>query len=231
MSLAGHLYRLQQVDLELQGRQQELTEVNHKLRDNRALVDAQSRLDTLKAQLDEERKRQRSSEWELEDLQEKVRQITGKLYGGTTKNPKELMNLEIELKGFKSQIKPKEDALLRLMSQVEDIEARTGAAGEELDRLKREWEERQQTLGLRKGELETALAELGAKRDRLVQQVTPQALAIYERTRQARGEAVAKVERGDCRGCHITVPTSQWQKAKAGELIQCSSCGRILYLE
>jgi len=231
MSLAGHLYRLQQVDLELQGRQQELTEVNHKLRDNRALVAAQSRLDTLKAQLDEERKRQRSSEWELEDLQEKVRQITGKLYGGTTKNPKELMNLEIELKGFKSQIKPKEDALLRLMSQVEDIEARTGAAGEELDRLKREWEERQQTLGLRKGELETALAELGAKRDRLVQQVTPQALAIYERTRQARGEAVAKVERGDCRGCHITVPTSQWQKAKAGELIQCSSCGRILYLE
>ena len=231
MSLAGHLYRLQQVDLELQGRQQELTEVNHRLRDNRTLVAAQSRLDTLKAQLDEERKRQRSSEWELEDLQEKVRQITGKLYGGTTKNPKELMNLEIELKGFKSQIKPKEDALLRLMSQVEDIEARTGAAGEELDRLKREWEERQQTLGLRKGELETALAELGAKRDRLVQQVTPQALAIYERTRQARGEAVAKVERGDCRGCHITVPTSQWQKAKAGELIQCSSCGRILYLE
>lgn len=231
MSLAGHLYRLQQVDLELQGRQQELTEVNHKLRDNRALVDAQSRLDTLKAQLDEERKRQRSSEWELEDLQEKVRQITGKLYGGTTKNPKELVNLEIELKGFKSQIKPKEDALLRLMSQVEDIEARTGAACEELDRLKREWEERQQTLGLRKGELETALAELGAKRDRLVQQVTPQALAIYERTRQARGEAVARVERGDCRGCHITVPTSQWQKAKAGELIQCSSCGRILYLE
>ena len=231
MSLAGHLYRLQQVDLELQGRQQELTEVNHKLRDNRALVVAQSRLDTLKAELDEERKRQRSSEWELEDLQEKVRQITGKLYGGTTKNPKELVNLEIELKGFKSQIKPKEDALLRLMSQAEEIEARTGAAGEELDRLKREWEERQQTLGLRKGELETALAELGAKRDRLVQQVTPQALAIYERTRQARGEAVAKVERGDCRGCHITVPTSQWQKAKAGELIQCSSCGRILYLE
>jgi uncharacterized protein len=231
MNPAGHLYRLQQFDLELQEKQQELTEVQSKLSDDRALVAVQSRLDTLMAQLDEEKKRQRSSEWELEDLQEKVRQITGKLYGGTTRNPKDLVNLEMELKGFRGQIKPKEDSLLKLMSQVEEIEARIGAAGQERAELKREWQERQETMGRRKGELETALVQLRDERKRLVQQVTPQALNIYERTRQARGHAVAKIERGECRGCHITVPTSQWQKAKAGDLIQCSSCGRILYLE
>lgn len=231
MSLAGHLYKLQQLDLELQRKQQELRDLEHQLSDNKALVAAESKLASQRTQLEDERKKQRSSEWELEDLQEKVRQIGNKLYSGTTKNPKELVNLELELKGFKSQIRPKEDALLRLMSQVEEIEAEVRTTAEELDRLTREWDESQRTVGQRKGEVETMLAQLRENRDRLVQQVAPEALSIYERTRLAQGEAVVKVERGKCQGCHITVPTSQWQKARAGDLIQCSSCSRILYLE
>ncbi len=231
MSLAGHLYKLQQLDLELQRKQQELRDLEHQLSDNKALVAAESKLASQRTQLEDEGKKQRSSEWELEDLQEKGRQIGNKLYSGTTKNPKELVNLELELKGFKSQIRPKEDALLRLMSQVEEIEAEARTTSEELDRLTREWDESQRTVGQRKGEVETMLVQLRDNRERLVQQVAPEALSIYERTRLAQGEAVVKVERGKCQGCHITVPTSQWQKARAGDLIQCSSCSRILYLE
>lgn len=231
MGLAGHLYRLQQLDLELQRRQQELRDLEQQLNDNKALVAAESSLASQRTQLEDERKKQRGSEWELEDLQEKVRQIGNKLYSGTTRNPKELTNLELELKGFKSQIRPKEDALLGLMTQVEEVEGQMRATAEDLDRLKREWEEKQETLGQRKGEVARLLAQLRENRDRLAQQAAPEALSMYERTRLAKGEAVVKVERGKCQGCHITVPTSQWQKAKAGDLIQCNSCGRILYLE
>ena len=86
-------------------------------------------------------------------------------------------------------------------------------------------------LGQRKSEVETVLAKLGGDRDGLSKQIDSEALNTYERIRLTRGQAVVKVERGKCQGCHITVPTSQWQKAKAGELIQCTSCGKILYLE
>jgi predicted nucleic acid-binding Zn-ribbon protein len=231
MSLAGQLYKLQQLDLELQKRQQELSEVENQLSDNKALVAAESRLASQKEQLEDARKKQKSSEWELEDLQEKIRQINSKLYGGKTKDPKELVNLEKEVKGLKSQTTTKEDTLLGLMSLVEEMEVRVETTARELDRLKKEWEQSQETLRPRKGEIETALAELKGERNRLAQQIDSEAFNIYERIRLTRGQAVVKVERGRCLGCHITVPTSQWQKAKAGDLIQCNNCSRILYLE
>jgi predicted nucleic acid-binding Zn-ribbon protein len=231
MSLAGQLYKLQQVDLELQRKQQELNEIENRLSDDKALVAAESKLASQKAQLEDTRKKQKSSEWELEDLQEKVRQINSKLYSGKTKDPKELVNLEKEVKGLKSQIRPKEDALLGLMSQVEEIEAKVKTTTEELERLKREWEQSQETLGQKKSEVETVLAKLRGDRNGLVQQIDSEVLNTYERLRLTKGQAVVKVERGKCQGCHITVPTSQWQKAKAGDLIQCNSCSKILYVE
>ncbi|TEU16703.1 MAG: hypothetical protein E3I25_04495 [Dehalococcoidia bacterium] len=230
MTLTGQLYKLQQLDLELQRKQQELSEVEHQLSDNKALVVAESKLASHKEQLEDVRRKQKSSEWELEDLQEKVRQIDSKLYSGTSKDPKELVNLEKEVKGLKSQIRPKEDALLGLMSQVEEIEANVKTTIEEIERLKREWEQRQVTFGQRKSEIEALLARLKRDRGVLAQQLDSEALNTYERIRLTRGQAVVKVERGKCQGCHIAVPTSQWQKAKAGDLIQCNSCNRILYL-
>jgi len=231
MSLAGQLYKLQQLDLELQKKQQELNEVENQLSDNKALVVAESKVASQKEQLEDAKRKQKSSEWELEDLQEKVRQIDSKLYSGKTKDPKELVNLEKEVKGLKSQIKTKEDALLGLMSQVEEVEAKVKTTAEEVERLKREWEQRQETFRPRKGEIETVLANLRGDRNGLAQQIDSEAFNIYERIRLTRGQAVVKVERGRCLGCHITVPTSQWQKAKAGDLIRCNNCSRILYLE
>jgi predicted nucleic acid-binding Zn-ribbon protein len=231
MSLVGQLYKMQQVDLELQKKQQELDEIENRLSDDKALVAAESELVSQKEQLEDARKKQKNSEWELEDLQEKVRQINSKLYSGKTKDPKELVNLEKEVTGLKSQIRPKEDALLGLMSQVEEIEAKVKTTTEELKRLKREWEQRQETLGQRKSEVETVLAKLKGDRNGLAQQIDSEVLNTYERIRLTRGQAVVKVEGGKCQGCHITVSTSQWQKAKAGDLIQCNSCSKILYVE
>jgi predicted nucleic acid-binding Zn-ribbon protein len=231
MSLAGQLYKLQQLDLELQERQQELNEVENQLSDNKALVAAESKLASQKEQLEDAKKKQKSSEWELDDLQEKVKQIDSKLYSGKTKDPKELANLEKEVKGLKSQIRTKEDDLLGLMSQVEEEETKVKTTAEEVERLKREWEQRQEIFKPKKSELKTVLVELKEDRDELAQHIDSEACNIYERIRLTWGQAVAKVERGRCLGCHISVPTSQWQKAKAGDLIQCNNCSRILYLE
>ena len=222
---------MQQIDLELQRKLQELSEVNHELTDNKALIAAEFRLSSHKEQLEDVGRKQKNSEWELDDLQERIRLIDSKLYSGTTKDPKELVNLEKEVKGLKNQIKPKEDVLLGLMSQAEGIEADVQAATEEVKRLKREREQKQETFGQKKVEIETLLAKLEEDRVALAQQIDREALRTYERIRLSRGQAVTKVERGECQGCHIAVPTSQWQKVKAGDLIQCNSCSRILYSE
>jgi hypothetical protein len=231
MSLIGQLYKLQQLDLELQKNLQELSEVNQRLSDNKSLVAAESKLSSYKEQLDSVNSKQKNSEWELEDLQEKIRQIDSKLYSGTTKDPKELVNLEKEVKGLKNQTKSKEDALLGLMSQIEEIEVNLKTTSEEREQLRQEWEQKQETFGQRKSEIQTLLTKLKEDRVALAQQLDSEALNTYERIRLSRGQAVTKVEKGKCQGCHIAVPTSQWQKVKAGDLIQCNSCSRILYLD
>jgi hypothetical protein len=231
MSLPGQLYKLQQIDVELQRRQQELNEVENQLNDDKALVAAESKLASQKEQLAGAKKEQKSSEWDLEDLQETVSKLNDKLYSGITKNPKELVNLESEVKNLKSKIGKKEDELLELMSQVEEMEAEVKTSNEELERLRREWQQKQANLGQRETKVEAELAKLSDSRHKLAQQIDSAALSLYEQIRLTKEPAVAKVEQGRCQGCYITLPISQWQKAKAGDLIQCNSCSRILYLE
>ena len=231
MSLAAQLYKLQQLDLELQKKRKELDEVEQQLADNKALVAAESEVASQTEKLQDARKKQKDCEWELDDFQEKVRQIERKLYGGQTKDPKELVNLEKESKNLKGQIRAREDVLLGLMGQVEETEAKSKTTAQEAGRLKQQWEHRQEALRPQQKELNARLAVLTLERHELAQHIVPEAFDMYERIRLTRGQAIVKVEKGRCLGCNITVATSQWQKAKAGELIQCNNCGRILYLE
>jgi len=231
MSLSGQLYKLQQIDLELQREQQALNEIENQLNDNRALITAESKLTLQKQELGVVKKEQKSIEWELETLQEKVNHVNNELYSGATKNPKELVNLEHEARSLKSKIGGKENELLELMGQVEELEAKVKTSTEELQLSKQEWQQGQETLNREKTGVEGRLVKLSESRQALTQQINSDVLGLYEQIKLTRGQAVAKVEQGRCQGCHIILPTSQWQRVKADELVQCNSCNRILYLE
>jgi hypothetical protein len=230
MNSPAQLYKLQQIDLEFQRKRQALNEIELQLNDT-SLATAKSDLASKKAQLAEVEKKQKGAEWELEDLQQKVKQIKDKLYGGTIKNPKELINLDLGIKELNKNVHKKEDELLQLMSEAEDIQGNIRSDNQKLEGLTEEWQRRQQTLIQRKSEVEAKLASLHEDREELTKQISPEALRLYEQIRTTKEQAVAKVERGRCQGCHITLPTTQWQKAKAGNLVQCDSCNRILYVE
>jgi len=231
MSLPGHLYELQQLDIELQKNRQLTDEITHQLNENSALVTAESQLASQKQQLIEWKREQKNTEWELEDQQEKLNQVNNQLYGGVVKNPKELVNLKRESENLKGKLGAKEDELLELMSQVEEMEARVKVSSGEFKELKQKWQQKQEALTQRKIETETILSNLSKNRQELAQQISSEVLNLYEHIKLTKGQAIAKVEQGKCQGCYITLPTSQWQRAKAGKLVQCSSCNRVLYVE
>jgi len=231
MSLPGQLYKLQQIDIELQKNQQIVAETIRQLNEDRALVTAESELTTQKQQLVEAKKKQKNAEWELEDLQERINHLNNKLYNGTIKNPKELVNIEHEAESLKGRLSTKEDELLELMSQVEEMETKVKTGTKEFQQLKQEWQQTQENLNRRKVEVGTVLTTLAKNRRELAQQISPEALNLYEQIKLTKEQAVAKVEQGRCQGCRITLPISRWQKARAGDLVQCNNCQKILYLE
>ena len=231
MNLPGQLYSLQQLDIELHNKQQLLEDIIRQLNENSALVAAEAELASREKQLSETERKRKDSDWELEDLQQKIKLVNNKLYGGVVKNPKELVNLKQESETFKRRLSAQEDELLDLMSQIEEMEAGLKTSTKEVEGLKQEWQREQETLTQTKAETETRLTSLNKSRTELAQQISPEILSLYERIKLAKGQAIAKVEQGRCQGCYINLPTNQWRKAKAGDLVHCSSCNRILYVE
>ena len=230
MTLGRRLHELQQIDLEIQEKQSTLDEVNHRLGESEDIARARAELSAEEEHLAEIDKQQRDMEREIEDLRGSIAQENDKLYGGKITSPKELSGLGQEVEIFKSRLRQKEDSLLDLMATVETARDKLKSDTEQLRELEKKWQQEQEVLTQRKTDLESQLSDIGQKRQAAAGEVDTQTLDLYEGIRSRKGLAVVRVEQGRCHGCRLTLAVNEWQRAKAGTLVQCSSCGRILYL-
>jgi predicted nucleic acid-binding Zn-ribbon protein len=230
MTLAKTLYDLQQIDLNIQKEQETLDDINRQLADSEALSQVKADLLAEQKHLAETEKQQGDVEYEIEDLRSRIKQINDKLYGGKTKNPKELVSLEKELEIFKAKLRQKEDDLLDLMAEIEAVQDKIKINSERLSKLEGEWQRQQKDLTQKQAKVKGRLSDLNRKRKALAADITKQTLEFYEVIRLRKGQAVVKIEQGRCQGCRLNLAVNELQRARAGDLIQCSSCGRILCL-
>jgi predicted nucleic acid-binding Zn-ribbon protein len=232
MNKAKQLHELQEVDLEIQHKAEVLTQVKSQLGKDDDLVAARSAIDTAKKHLADLEHQQKTEDWELDYLGSKIAAVEKKLYGGSMKNPRELTGFQQDLDMLKAQRGEREDKLLAIMMDVETAQQDVSRKSSEFAAVEKDWNENQQKLSNQQTELETELAKLEQKRELIVGQTDSASLRLYEEMRRARqGQAVAKVMQGRCQGCRISLPMSDQQRARMGhELVQCSNCGRILYL-
>lgn len=231
MSLAKQLYQLQEIELEIEVREKALAQIEGQLGDSRALAEAKAELASEKGRLEGLAKEQHSAEWGLEDLGNKLAVTRKNLYDGRIKNPKELTSLQHEGESLKARCERLEEKVLELMEQVEQVEASVATKNQGLKRLEKEWRLNQQKLSAGMEQLRGELAELGRKRGLLLNEIDPATIELYGETKRQKGRAVASVEQGVCRGCGLSLSSAWLQRARGGELVRCSSCSRILFLE
>ena len=230
MSIASQLYQLQEVDTELESDEQAVSRITLQLGDNTAVTEAQSKLDAGRQHLHELTKQQRSMEMDIADITSKVTTVEKELYGGRVRNPKELTDLQREANGLKAKRGQLEEKELEIMEQVELATGIVTNLTGELKNLQAEWQSQQKQLSADLEKTKAAIAGLKEKRRLLADGIDPEAVTVYEGVKKQRGTAVARVEQGLCRGCRISLPLTELQKAKTGVLVRCGSCGRILYL-
>ncbi len=229
MTVARQLYELQEIDLEIADEERRLEQAVSRLGNNDVIVEAQEKLDAEKKKLEELRRQQRALEGEIDDLASKIKAGNDELYSGRVKNPKELSNLQHEIELLKTKDDRLETRDLELMEQAESVEGEVAELAGKLEQVSAEWQREQEQLSKEKASLEVSLNDLRQKRQALAAEFDPKTVTLYEGLRKNKGFAVARVEQGVCRGCRISMPSSELQQARSGALVQCSSCNRILY--
>ena len=233
MYQAKQLYDLQEVDLDLQRKSELLQQVEAQLSSNDVLAQAKAELQGERESLAALQREQRLLEGEVEDLDVKNKAFKNKLFGGSTKNSKELLGIQKESEHLEAKISAKEDKVLEMMAGAEELQKDIARREEGVRQLENEWKEEENRLLAEKAELETLLAEYGKRRDMLCDAIGAAELDLYEVLKsKKRGQAVAKVEQGRCQGCRINLPTSKLQQVRMQvQLAQCDHCERILYAE
>lgn len=232
MTIAADLYALQETDSAIDAARATLAELEEQLGESEELIAGRQAVEEERDALKSLTSQQRELEWQVDDLRGRLSDVEGKLYGGTVRNPKELASMQEEANILRGQLRRQEDELLDLMVRVDERQAAVRGAEESLAEVEGRWGEDQKELVSRQGRLEEELAGLEERRQRQSGLIEAKALALYETLRERRqGRAVAKVERGMCQGCRISLPMTILQKARSGfDVVQCVSCERILYV-
>src|SRR4030042_4675043 len=122
MSQISILYRLQQIDSQLDTARIALQNVEHELSDSSVLQAAQQTLEQVEKKYQVELKYLRDAENKSYDVRVKIELSEASLYGGKIQNPKELQDLQNEIASLKRLMITLEDHELEAMMAVEEAE-------------------------------------------------------------------------------------------------------------
>lgn len=231
VSRVSSLYRLQQLDLELDKLNVRLDEIERLLQDTsetRRLKDELTRAET---ELMAVRNSAQSAEHAVLTQRDKIKSTEAKLYGGQVQNPKELQDLQAESESLKRYLETLEDRYLEAMLEQDQAQETHDALQQSLEQataaqssLNTELAEERQQIGQQQ-------ADLAAAREAAAAGVSREDRQTYAQLRQRLGGvAIASMQDNSCSMCGLTLSAATQQAARSGdELVRCSQCHRVLY--
>ncbi len=232
MTRVSNLFRLQNLDSPIDSQQSRVAEIDADLSRHPELDQARAEEAAARALLETAQQAVRHAEEESRRQQQRIAETDKTLYGGGVRNPKELQDLQEEAASLRRYLSVLEERQLQTMQQTEDAEKTVSDAQNRREDLERRRAEAESKLRAEQSALRGTLETLGIQREAALSEITPEDLEKYNSVRRAkRGLAVVRMEGGSCAGCGVAPSTSRVDSARSGqEIVQCSNCGRILYL-
>lgn len=209
----------------------------------RAVAEHPARVHALESRLDEAKGRLTSAQHALAANQTDRRALEKELaavQGRLSKFKDQLMEVKTnreytavlkEIEVAQQDVRRIEDRMLERMLEADEfsgaVKASEKALATERANVQQERESFEKEIAKLAAELETSIGQ----RQQLVQQIDPQAMAIFETVaRGRRGVAVAEAKDGLCTICHVRLRPQKFNDVRRNsEIIQCDSCQRILY--
>jgi uncharacterized protein len=231
MSQISVLFRLQQIDSQIDSINNTLQGIDKELSDNSLVISAQQKLEQADQLHKSELIKLHASENKSYATRVKIELAESSLYAGKVQNPKELQDIQNEIASLKRLIVSLEDKELEAMMAAEDAEIRLTQANKDLEDIQVKRIEHDAALNGEKTKFINQLERLFAERDVTAAPITPADLSLYDQLRKSRnGVAVVKITSRACMACGTTLTPALVQSIQSsGQLVRCPNCGRILY--
>jgi predicted nucleic acid-binding Zn-ribbon protein len=233
MSAALGLYRLQQIDSQMDQSRTRLATIQQALDNDlelRAATEGAAAAES--AHLEMERA-QRQAEAEVQSQRIKIEQAESSLYGGNVHNPKELQDLQHDVASLKKHLGTLEDRLLESMLATEAAAASLMNARAAYAQVASRRGNQTRDLTTEQAEFIHRLERLESERKAAAAPLDAKLIEQYDSLRRdRRGVAVTTVSDGACAACGSNLTPSNQQIARSSaQIARCSTCGRILFAD
>jgi len=231
MSAALGLFRLQQVDSQIDQIHARLKTIEETLHNDLELRAAAGQLEAAETKYKSAEREVKQSDADVEKQRIKIEQAEASLYGGQVHNPKELQDYQKDVASLKRHLETLESRELDSMMVMESAENEFLSAKTLLEQLKLKTSGQHRELVTESKALQKEIERLDSERNAATKNLPEESVQVYNRLRQQRrGVAVATISDSACAACGTTLTPAQQQSARStSQLFNCPTCGRILY--
>jgi len=231
MSAALGLFRLQQVDSQIDGIQARQKQIYETLQIDLELQAAYDLLTKSVSSHSDAEQVLKKCEADVEKQQIKIQQAEASLYGGLVRNPKELQDLQKDIASLKRYLETLEERELEAMAATESAEKDLEVAENNFNQAQSRTKDQNRDLMTENESLNKDLERLEHERKAILSDLVSSAVTTYDQIRkQRRGLAVTTINESACAACGTTLTLSLQQNARSTtQLFTCPTCGRILY--
>ena len=183
----------------------------------------------LKARLAAASDKRRADEKDVAIVQTRLAKYKDQLLDVKTNREYTAMLHEIE--AAQNDIRTREDRILEIMLESDELNAGIKKSGTELETAEKEIASERTMLDAEMEGLQAAIGRTTAEREKLVADIDRHVLSVFEATARGRkGVAVAEAKDGLCTICHVRLRPQVFNEIRKNEsIIHCDSCRRILY--